>query len=330
MASIADGWLDRQAHLKPSSRRPLEIALRLHVLPAWGQAQVAGIRQTAIRTWIADLGGRYSATTVIRCHGILAGLLDDAVSDRFIAVNPARGVKLPRKARKPHVYLDHRQLWALADAAGQKKALVLVLGYSGLRWGEAVALRVRDLDLLRRRLTVNENAVRVGATIVVGTPKSHKARSVPLPRALLELLARQCEGKTRDDLLFPSGAGGHQQQSNSTRGWWHQAVAGSGVPRVTPHDLRHTAASLAVSAGANVKAVQRILGHASAAMTLDVYADLFSDDLDAVADRLDAAIGNAGQGGVETLRRRALDPRCHTVPTRNVGTVWARAPMKGR
>ena len=61
-------------------------------------------------------------------------------------------------------------------------------------------------------------------------------------------------------------------------------------PTITPHDLRHTAASLAVSAGANVKAVQRMLGHAKASMTLDVYADLFDDDLDVVADRLDAAI----------------------------------------
>ena len=59
-------------------------------------------------------------------------------------------------------------------------------------------------------------------------------------------------------------------------------------PRLTPHDLRHTAASLAVSAGANVKSVQRMLGHASAAMTLDVYADLFDDDLDDVANALDA------------------------------------------
>ncbi len=67
------------------------------------------------------------------------------------------------------------------------------------------------------------------------------------------------------------------------------AVTTSGVPRVTAHDLRHTAASLAVSAGANVKAVQRMLGHASAAMTLDIYADLFDDDLEAVATELDAA-----------------------------------------
>jgi integrase len=65
-------------------------------------------------------------------------------------------------------------------------------------------------------------------------------------------------------------------------------------PRVTPHDLRHTAASLAISAGANVKAVQRMLGHASAAMTLDTYADLFDDDLDAVSAALDDAAGASG------------------------------------
>jgi integrase len=61
-------------------------------------------------------------------------------------------------------------------------------------------------------------------------------------------------------------------------------------PDITPHDLRHTAASLATSSGANVKAVQRMLGHAKASMTLDVYTDLFDDDLDVVADRLDTAI----------------------------------------
>ncbi len=67
---------------------------------------------------------------------------------------------------------------------------------------------------------------------------------------------------------------------------------------MAPHDLRHTAASLAISAGANVKAVQRMLGHASAAMTLDTYADLFDDDLDNVADALDRAAESAGIGDV--------------------------------
>jgi hypothetical protein len=94
---------------------------------------------------------------------------------------------------------------------------------------------------------------------------------LPLPAFLLPYLARQCEGNDRDDLLFPGdGEGGHLRRPHPTSGWFAIAVAASGIPRATPHDLRHSAASLAVSAGANVKAAQKMLGHASAAMTLDV------------------------------------------------------------
>ncbi len=82
---------------------------------------------------------------------------------------------------------------------------------------------------------------------------------------------------------------GSEHESTLCPGWFDKAVTASGVPRTTPHDLRHTAASLAVSAGANVKAVQKMLGHASAAMTLDIYADPFDDDLEAVATALDEA-----------------------------------------
>jgi integrase len=126
--------------------------------------------------------------------------------------------------------------------------------------------------------------------------KAHKQRSVPLPEFLLPYLARQCEGKGRDELLFPGDDGGHLRTPHAESGWFTKAVAASGVPRVTPHDLRHTAASLAVSAGANVKAVQRMLGHASAAMTLDIYADLFDDDLEAVAVALDQARSQTSVG----------------------------------
>ena len=80
--------------------------------------------------------------------------------------------------------------------------------------------------------------------------------------------------------------GGMRGRPHPTSGWFAKAASESGIPRATPHDLRHTAASLAVSAGANVKAVQKMLGHASAAMTLDIYADLFDDDLEAVATAL--------------------------------------------
>jgi integrase len=101
---------------------------------------------------------------------------------------------------------------------------------------------------------------------------------VPLPEFLLSYLARQCEGRARDDPLFPGDDGRHLRRPHPVSGWFAKAGAESGVPRTTPYDLRHSAASLAVSAGANVNPVQKMLGHASAAMTLDIYADLFDDD----------------------------------------------------
>lgn len=120
--------------------------------------------------------------------------------------------------------------------------------------------------------------------------------SVPYSTFLAGGLARQCEGKGRDGLVFAGENGQylrlarvHEDNMSSFAG----AVKRAGIPRITPHDLRHSAASFAVSAGADVKAVQKMLGHSSAAMTLDVYADLFDGDLDAVSDALDQAVSMA-------------------------------------
>lgn len=171
---------------------------------------------------------------------------------------------------------------------------MLFLAYTGLRWGEAVGLRVNNVDMLRRRILVRANAVNVRGTIVPGTPKSHESRSVPFPAFLAQPLAKQCEGKSRDQLVFGDGTV-YIPTPTQGNGWFAGArkrsvELDSNFPAsLTLHDLRHTAASLAISAGANVKAVQRMLGHASAAMTLDTYADLFDDDLDAVADALNDA-----------------------------------------
>lgn len=116
---------------------------------------------------------------------------------------------------------------------------------------------------------------------------------MPFPRLLLDDLARLVAGKQPNDLVFNNRSGRLLDNSNFRRHVFDPAVRAAGVGPLTPHDLRDTAASLAVSAGANVKAVQRLLGHASAAMTLDVYSGLFSDDLDRVAERLnDAALAH--------------------------------------
>ena len=112
------------------------------------------------------------------------------------------------------------------------------------------------------------------------------------PAFLSDQVSESCDGKQPDDLVFSDDFGNHLRRtrvSGGSRSWFKTALTKSNLEPMTLRDLRHTAASLAISAGGNVKAVQRMLGHASAAMTLDTYADLFDDDLDAVASALDQA-----------------------------------------
>jgi integrase len=251
---------------------------------------VADIDRLGIEAWIASVGAKGAgATTVVRAHGVLSGILSDAVKAKRLSANPARGLEdLPRKMGKRRVYLSADDVHRLADESGPHRALVLLLAYCGLRWGEAVALRVRDVQFLRRRLSVSENAVQLGVHYAVGPTKGRKSRSVPVPGFVLNELSQQCEGKAPVDLVFGGQDGGYLPRPKSSTGWFQSAVKRAKVQKITPHDLRHSCASLAVSAGVNVLALQRMLGHTSAKITLDTYADLFDDDLDAVAVSLHA------------------------------------------
>ncbi|GAB3396903.1 site-specific integrase [Humibacter soli] len=297
IGSLGAEWFATQTHLKPSSVAVMESAWRLHVKPRWGDVTIGSIRHSEVQAWVSALanggvdGARSKSPALVhRAYGILASILDVAVRDRRISSNPARGVNLPRKVSREHRYLTHQELRRLADACGDHGTLILLLGYCGLRWGEASALRVRDIDLQRRRVHVVENAVFVRGDIVVGSPKTYKRRSVPYPALLASGMAAAIAGKRPDDLVFPDRYGQHMVTPTIRyNSWFDRALDAAGLPHMNIHDLRHTTASLAISAGANVKAVQRMLGHASAAMTLDVYADLFTDDLDNVAHRLDQA-----------------------------------------
>lgn len=290
VGELGPPWLERRATLKPSTVRTLESCWRVHVEPRWGTTKVSQVEFTDIQAWVTSLStSGSSATTVKRALGVLNGILGDAMRDKRLTSNPCVGIRTPRKVSKERVFLDHSQLRSLATEAGQHGTFVLVLGYCGLRWGEAIGLRVKDIDFRRNRINVERNAVEVGSQVHVGTPKSHERRSVPFPTFLSGRLQDMCRSKLPNALVFAASDGDFMRRARTDEAsgsWFAGAVRRAGIPRVTPHDLRHTAASLAISAGANVKAVQKMLGHASAAMTLDVYSGLFDDDLDAVAQAL--------------------------------------------
>ena len=119
VGELGPEWLSRQTHMKPSAFRPVEIAWRVHVEPVWGGVAVADVRKTAIQSWVSGMTAGAEgkqpkgASTVIRAFGVLAAILDEAVDDRRILTNPARGVNLPRKPKKQHVYLTHEQVHSL-------------------------------------------------------------------------------------------------------------------------------------------------------------------------------------------------------------------------
>jgi integrase len=282
-------WLDGQAHLKPSTRERYAGILREHLDPRWGTTRLADVTHADVQTWVTLLMVSREPATVRKVYGVMSLVLASAVKDGRLVRNAATGVNLPRVVAREHRYLTHAQTHALAAECGANRLLVLFKAYTGVRWGELTALRVGRLDLLRRRAFIAEAVTEVRGVLVWGTPKTHERREVPIPRFLIDELAAHVAGKARDDLVFSGAKGGAYRVRVFRRGGFDAAAERIGAGGMTAHELRHTAASLAIAAGADVKVVQQMLGHKSAIMTLDLYGHLFPDRLDEVADALDVA-----------------------------------------
>jgi integrase len=145
-------WLATKVDLKATTRRGYDGILRVHILTRWGAVKLADITHEQIAGWIAELrGSGLSASTVRQIHRVFSLVLALAVRDGRLARNPADGVPLPRATRGEQIFLTHDQLDALADAAGRERLVILFLGYTGVRYGEMAALRMRNLDLIKRR-----------------------------------------------------------------------------------------------------------------------------------------------------------------------------------
>jgi integrase len=205
----------------------------------------------------------------------LAALLDYARQGDAIVV-----VGIDRLGRNAAEAAD------LAAECGDFDALVLVLAYCGLRFGEATARTRADVHVDRARMEVHTAVERVNGQYRLGPTKTHEIREVPIPPPVLALLRERLSGSP-DGLLFP-GADGYLK-NHEFRKVFDPAATEARVGGLAPHELRHTCASLAIrSADANIKTVQRMLGHATVTMTLDTYGHLYADDLDDVAQRLGA------------------------------------------
>lgn len=186
--------------------------------------------------------------------------LDATVDDRLIARNPMTKVKL----------------------------------YCGLRCGEALGLTVRAVDWERHWLNVFRTYGEAGGKPNEEMPKDRERWYVPYPKFLTLELEKVTNGKGPGEDSFSNSADSPVQGSNWLPRVYRPALNREWIPDAEVriiHDLRHTFASLAVQAGANVKQLQRAMGHADAAMTLNVYADLFEDDYAQLGTMLEPTAG---------------------------------------
>ncbi|WP_410642654.1 tyrosine-type recombinase/integrase [Amycolatopsis sp. lyj-346] len=309
VSEMAEKWLSARHDLKPSTWWKYRALLDNHVLPAWGDKSLSAVDHEDVAVWVAKLirskedgGSGLGASQTRHAYRVLAMVMEWCVPTRLLT-NPARGVKLPIPPEAEHVYLKCPQIERLADAAGTlrtkynrptagaavNKALILLLAYTGLRWGEAAALRVGRVDLDTRRIRVATTFYEVGGVQHEGLPKTGKKRTVAFPASLVPELRPLVAGRADDELVFTTARGQSLRANNWRVREFNAALKASGlkVPGLTPHKLRHTAASLAIAAGADVKVVQLMLGHADAAMTLNIYGHLWPDRLDEVADVVD-------------------------------------------
>lgn len=305
VAEWAQRFIETKVDLKETTRERYAGLLRVNVLPRWGNVALADVTHSGLASWVAGLSASGLASATVRqAHRVFSLTLSLAVRDGRLPRTPADHVPLPRLPRGEKVFLTVEQVEALADAAGEHRTAVLFLAYTGVRFGELAALRPGRLDLERRRADIVEAVAEVRGQAVFSSPKTHQSRTVPIPRSLVAELRRQVDGKRADEFVFTAPRGGVLRLQNFRHHVFDPAVRAAGLDGLTPHGLRYTAASLAITSRADVKVVQRMLGHASATMTLDLYGHLYGDRLDEVADRIDA-LRTARRTLADSLRTRA-------------------------
>jgi integrase len=310
LAEWADRWQETTTNLRPTTRDLYGYLLRRFLLPTFGAASLSGIDVLAVLAWLAKLLAEgVSASTRAKAYRLLSRILGAAVEAGYLLRNPCT-VKGAGQERAPEMrFATVAQVAALADTIDPRyRALVLVAAYGGLRWGELVGLKVKRVDLLHGRVAVAEQVAEVNGQLIPGPPKTEAGRrTVTLPAvvaaALAEHLAEFVE-QDPDGLVFPAPEGGYLRRSNFRRRWWLPATRAAGVEGLRFHDLRHSAATLALAAGANTRELMERMGHTSPVVALR-YQHVMAGRDQAIAAALDELVQAAANLSAERRAEQA-------------------------
>jgi integrase len=272
-----------------------------HINPVIGDIPVDRIDRfqvSMVSDRLADAGR--SPKTISNVHALMSSILSDAVTDRIIDRNPAVGAmpSLPDSKTEEMVFLSPTEFAVLLDQVQgwREKALVQMLAGTGLRWSEATALQVHDLDLdVRQAVDVRRAWKRRGSTFILGSPKTNRSRrSLGLSHELVLALAPLTAGRDPGEFLFTTTQGHVVRHNNFFNRVWKPAVIDArhaGLPKAPRiHDLRHTHASWLIAEKVSLPAIQRRLGHESITTTIDRYGHLAPEHVDEINAAIDRAL----------------------------------------
>lgn len=309
-----DGLVDVRARTKI-----LNVGVaRNYLIPRFGGYALNAITTSDIRAMMteemAQTEGRLSNSAIRRHVLVMRVILEAAVADGRIAKNAARAVRLPPEDSRDMRFLEPDEIAHLVGSIDPfYRPMVLTAAYVGLRWGELTGLAVEHIDLDDCRIRVERQISEVHGKLVFGPPKTRAGiRSVTMPKSLAEALAAHLEAEPvrKSGLAFPGPKGG-PLRAPSFRKAWRRACERAGfddgpLEGLVFHELRHTAAALAIAQGAHPMAIKERLGHASITTTLDRYGGLFPRLDESIADGLDDVL--LGSLALEQLTKTEQPP----------------------
>jgi len=309
-------WLDfwyrncSKPKLRPTTQACYEGRIYQHIIPELGKIPLNQLTQKDLQQFYARLkkGGRLirtenfgeglSDSMVWGCHATCRAALDKAVQEGLVRTNPAVGCKLPPKRGREMQVLRREELQRFliqAQAEGYYELFLLDL-CTGLRRGELIALQWDDLDFETGTLTVNKQVCKAKGQLRVSTPKTKASiRKLMLQPAVVDIL-KEYRKNVDSRWIFPSPVKEDTPLSPGVaRRRLQQILERAGCKKVRFHDLRHTFATLALENGMDIKNLSAMLGHVSAATTLDIYTHITGEMQSEAAAKIDRGLGNEVQ-----------------------------------
>lgn len=267
--------------IKPKTVVGYESLIRL-VLRVMGDKPLSSIAPLDVQKFVIACSKEVSPSRTRQAYGYLRQSLEMAVTYGELETSPCVNIKLPRIPQNEMQFLSSDEVEALADECGRFGLFIRFLAYTGLRWGEAVALRMMDIE--GQKVYVRRAQVDVNGKLSYSSPKNYKQRTVFMPASLAKDV--QVWGEP-EQLVFRSERNKNLRSPNFNRAVWRPAIKAIGKEGLRIHDLRHTYCALMVQAGVHPKAIQRAMGHSSITVTLDRYGHLLGNALEEAAGSLE-------------------------------------------